>query len=125
MPVNSNQIGISTALRLITSSKKWSVLNDFDLNTIEWHDNQENCPSITDIEAKRQEIAEQRNSQEYIDFRVNGKYEFISQTGGTTQRVKVEEGYPSIEDQLDILYHGGIEEWRNVITKVKEQFPKK
>lgn len=32
--------------------------------------------------------------------------------------------YPSIEDQLDTLYHEGIEAWRAVISEVKLQNPK-
>jgi len=33
--------------------------------------------------------------------------------------------YPSIEDQLDYIYHNGIEAWKtDMITPVKEQFPK-
>lgn len=32
--------------------------------------------------------------------------------------------YPSIEEQLDILYHDGEEAWREMITRVKEAYPK-
>lgn len=32
--------------------------------------------------------------------------------------------YPSIEDQLDLLYHDGIDAWREEINKVKEKYPK-
>lgn len=32
--------------------------------------------------------------------------------------------YPSIEDQLDLLYHGGLDAWREEINKIKEQYPK-
>jgi len=32
--------------------------------------------------------------------------------------------YPSIADQLDLLYHGGMDTWKAVITAVKEEFPK-
>lgn len=32
--------------------------------------------------------------------------------------------YPSIVDQLDLLYHGGIDAWKAAISSVKEQFPK-
>jgi len=34
------------------------------------------------------------------------------------------EEYPSIEQQLDILYHEGYDTWRNVIMEIKERFPK-
>ena len=32
--------------------------------------------------------------------------------------------YPSIVDQLDKIYHDGIDEWRKVIKKVKDDNPK-
>lgn len=32
--------------------------------------------------------------------------------------------YPSIPDQLDILYHQGYEGWKKEIEKIKQQFPK-
>lgn len=32
--------------------------------------------------------------------------------------------YPSITDQLDLLYHGGLDAWKAAITAVKEDFPK-
>lgn len=32
--------------------------------------------------------------------------------------------YPSIEDQLDILFHQGFESWKDAIQKVKDKYPK-
>ena len=32
--------------------------------------------------------------------------------------------YPSITDQLDILYHSGFDTWKASIQAVKERFPK-
>ena len=32
--------------------------------------------------------------------------------------------YPSIVDQLDTLYHGGIDAWKAEITTVKDKYPK-
>lgn len=32
--------------------------------------------------------------------------------------------YPSIADQLDLLYHGGMDAWKAAITAVKQEFPK-
>jgi hypothetical protein len=32
--------------------------------------------------------------------------------------------YPSIGEQLDIIYHNGIDSWKEVITAVKEKYPK-
>ena len=32
--------------------------------------------------------------------------------------------YPSMVDQFDLLYHGGMDAWKAAITAVKEEFPK-
>ena len=32
--------------------------------------------------------------------------------------------YPSIADQLDTLYHGGIDAWKAEIKTVKDKYPK-
>jgi hypothetical protein len=32
--------------------------------------------------------------------------------------------YPSIADQLDKIYHSGIEEWKKVIKATKDKYPK-
>lgn len=37
---------------------------------------------------------------------------------------KRKDEYPSIEDQLDKIYHDGIDEWKKVIKAVKDKYPK-
>lgn len=37
---------------------------------------------------------------------------------------KRKEAYPSIEDQLDMLYHQGFEVWKQSIKDVKDKYPK-
>ena len=32
--------------------------------------------------------------------------------------------YPAIEDQLDLLYHEGIEGWKKIIKETKDKYPK-
>lgn len=32
--------------------------------------------------------------------------------------------YPSMADQLDLMYHGGFDTWKAAITAVKEEYPK-
>ena len=34
------------------------------------------------------------------------------------------EAYPSIEDQLDDLYHNGIDGWKSTIKAIKDKYPK-
>jgi len=33
-------------------------------------------------------------------------------------------GYPSIADQLDDIYHNGVDEWKKTIKAVKDKYPK-
>lgn len=37
---------------------------------------------------------------------------------------KRQQAYPSIADQLDILYHSGFDAWKSAIQTVKETYPK-
>ena len=39
-------------------------------------------------------------------------------------KYKRQQAYPSIADQLDILYHSGFDAWKSAIQAVKEEFPK-
>jgi hypothetical protein len=39
-------------------------------------------------------------------------------------KYKRAEEYPSIPDQLDLLYHGGFDAWKSAIQAVKEKYPK-
>ena len=32
--------------------------------------------------------------------------------------------YPSVKDQLDKIYHSGIDEWKKVIKATKDKYPK-
>jgi len=69
---------------------------------------QEKTPvSESDLEAiktKQQELIDQNNALEYARNREND--------------------YPSIEEQLDDLYHNGIDGWKNTIKAVKDKYPK-
>jgi hypothetical protein len=37
---------------------------------------------------------------------------------------KRQQAYPSITDQLDLIYHQGLDAWKSAIQAVKEEFPK-
>tara|TARA_R100001086_G_C11760201_1_gene237906 strand:- start:8 stop:310 length:303 start_codon:yes stop_codon:yes gene_type:complete len=41
-----------------------------------------------------------------------------------TYKEQREEAYPSIPDQLDDLYHNGIDGWKTTIKAVKDKYPK-
>ena len=41
-----------------------------------------------------------------------------------TYKEQRQRAYPSIADQLDTIYHSGIDAWKETITAVKEAHPK-
>ena len=74
------------------------------LDQITWHDGNPNNITNTKIIAKQAELQADYNAKQY-------------------QRDRAKE-YPSIEDQLDDLYHNGIDGWKTTIKAVKDKYPK-
>ena len=119
------QIPVSNAIRELVDTVEWGVINDYDISTIEWRDEDVAQPSDADINAKRQELADAFNATEYLDLRVNGQYELQDDGTGEMVQVKVADGYPKMEEQLDYIYHNGVDAWKtDMIDPVKTRFPK-
>jgi len=53
-------------------------------------------------------------------------YETAGNTAETLSGVlnKRANDYPSVKDQLDKIYHSGIDEWKKVIKATKDKYPK-
>ena len=86
---------IAKAIKAINPNAEFSYSEE-DINSIQWL-NGTTPISQADIETKINEIA-------YIEKRAKE--------------------YPSIVDQLDDLYHNGIEGWKTTIKAVKDKYPK-
>ena len=41
-----------------------------------------------------------------------------------TYKYQRAQAYPSIADQLDLMYHGGYDAWKATIEAVKQEYPK-
>jgi len=93
---------ICSAILAINSSAQVSV-NAEDLDQITWHAGTE-VISKSDIQAKQAELKAAYDAKEY-------------------QRKRAKE-YPAIEDQLDDLYHNGIDGWKATIKTTKDKYPK-
>jgi len=78
-------------------------IEDNDVDQITWL-NGTAVISKSDIETKLAELQAAFDAKDY-------------------QRKRVEE-YPSIADQLDKIYHSGIDEWKKVIKTTKDKYPK-
>ena len=74
-----------------------------DINTIQWHNGTTPIPKA-DIEAKMVEVQADYDAKQY-------------------QRDRVLE-YPSMADQLDDIYHNGIDAWKATIKTIKDKYPK-
>ena len=79
-------------------------VNGETVNDIIWHDGNPTNITNEQILAKQVELQAAYDAKEY-------------------QR-KRENHYPSIKDQLDKIYHSGIDEWKKVIKATKDKYPK-
>ena len=79
-------------------------VNAESLDQITWHDGNPNNITNDQITAKQAELKTTYDNNKY-------------------QRDRKKE-YPSIEDQLDDLYHNGIDGWKTTIKAVKDKYPK-
>jgi len=93
----------TAAIICLYPDKNFSLADPNDISTLLFH-NEGFVYSIEDIENKKLELSAIKQSNLYQEQR---KY-----------------AYPSIADQLDVLFHGGIDVWREQIQAVKDEFPK-
>ena len=73
-------------------------------NTLEWADEEQTEPTTSEINAEVTRLQAVYDSQEYARKR------------------KAE--YPSTADQLDDIYHNGIDAWKATIKTTKDKYPK-
>ena len=93
---------IAQSILAINSSAKFSVVSE-DVKQITWYD--DTTPiSEADILAKQKELQTAYDNNAY-------------------QRSRAIE-YPSMADQLDDIYHNGVDEWKKTIKAIKDKYPK-
>jgi len=97
----TNEIIIKT-IQKINPNAEVSV-SDNDINNITWENGTTPIPKA-DIEAKMIEVQADYDAKDY-------------------QRKRADE-YPSIADQLDDIYHNGIDAWKATIKTTKDKYPK-
>jgi len=94
---------IISAILALDPNAEVSVSGE-SLDGIVWHDGNPNNITNEQITVKQAELKIIYDSLQY-------------------QRDRKKE-YPSIEDQLDDLYHNGIKGWKTTIKAVKDKYPK-
>ena len=98
-----DKIDITQAIVAIKADAQVSVHGD-DVNQIIWHDGNPTNITNQQILDKQSELQADYDAKEY-------------------QRDRKKE-YPSIEDQLDDIYHNGIDGWKTTIKATKDKYPK-
>jgi len=93
---------IIKAIQKINPTAEVSVSGE-DINSIVWENGTTPIP-VADIEAKMVEVQAEYDANQY-------------------QRDRQKE-YPSIAEQLDDLYHNGIDGWKATIKITKDKYPK-
>ena len=94
------KIGICETILAINSNAQVSCSGE-DINTLEWHDG--NPTNITN----QQILAKQSELQALEDVYVNRRKD-----------------YGAIVDQLDEIYHNGLDAWKARIANIKNKYPK-
>jgi hypothetical protein len=94
---------IVEALHNLKPGATWSIDGD-TYDGFVWLDKTQSKPKEDEVEAEVLRLQTEYENNQY-------------------QRLR-ESSYPSIQDQLDILYHRGYDGWKEEINKVKEKYPK-
>lgn len=79
---------------------KWHMRED----VLIWEDEEQAQPTEEELTAEIARLQAEYDSQDYARKR--------------------QKEYPSLSDQLDEIYHNGIDSWKATIRAVKEKYPK-
>jgi len=93
---------LAEAIKAINKNAEFTYIEE-NINSIQWL-NGTNEISKSDIQAKQVQLNTAYNNNKY-------------------QRDRKKE-YPSIADQLDDIYHNGIDAWKATIKTTKDKYPK-
>lgn len=90
----------TNALQSLRPGAQWVLRGD----ELEWLDTEQTQPTEAEIQAEITRLQADFEAKQYQRDRAAA--------------------YPSIADQLDLLYHGGYDGWKAAIDAVKQEFPK-
>ena len=94
---------IPSALKALRPNAQWHMIGT-EYSNIYWDDKTQTKPTEQEIEEK---IAEVKYQEEVNEYQEKRKSE-----------------YPDWGDQLDQIYHGGIDSWKADIKIIKDKYPK-
>ena len=80
------------------------ILESDDISRLEWKDNNTLPPTLEELQDELIRLLQDFSIIEYKNLR--------------------EKEYPTIKDQLDLLYHQGYDGWKDKIKEIKDKYPK-
>lgn len=93
-------IKVTDALQSLRPKAEWTLRGD----ELEWHDTEQTQPSDAEITAELNRLQSEYDNNLF-------------------QRQRAQE-YPPIVDQLDTIFHNGLDGWKASIQVVKDKYPK-
>ena len=96
----ANEIKTEHAIISLKPNAKWSLVG----NKLEWLDSKQTEPTTSEIATEVTKLQAEYDAKKY-------------------QRDRAE-AYPSMANQLDDLYHNGIDGWKTTIKAIKDKHPK-
>ena len=96
----ANEIKTEHAIISLKPNAKWSLVG----NKLEWLDSKQTEPTTSEIATEVTKLQAEYDAKKY-------------------QRDRAE-AYPSMADQLDDIYHNGVDEWKKTIKAIKDKYPK-
>jgi hypothetical protein len=97
------RFGIGDALIVLAPTARWSMTND-EYESVDWMDESIPMPSKAECLAKVAELQADYDATRYARDRLYA--------------------YPSMEEQMDVLFHQGYDGWKAMIQAVKDKHPK-
>ena len=97
------RFGIGDALVVLAPTARWAMTND-EYESVDWMDETVPMPSKEACLAKVAELQADYDAKRYTRDRLYA--------------------YPSMEEQMDMLFHEGYDGWKAMIQAVKDQYPK-
>ena len=96
----ANEIKTEHAIISLKPNAKWSLVG----NKLEWLDSKQTEPTTSEIATEVTKLQAEYDAKKY-------------------QRDRAE-AYPSMADQLDDIYHNGVDAWKATIKTIKDKYPK-
>lgn len=101
--LRKSKIEICDALHTLCPGSSWAVGDTYE-SIRNYQSDEYPLPSKEEVLAEVERLQKIADSYQY-------------------QRDRIKE-YPSVQDQLDMLFHGGYDGWKEMIQEIKDKYPK-